>query len=292
MIAKANGKHNHMPVRIVKRPEYDAEGLALRDIFKGVLRSGNGGLYVHLTSPERPDGFATMMHNAAYDRLGLASRSIQLEAGSIKDALCWLQRHKVVSGASIDEPHKIEAVRLLKPDEISDSAKAIGAVDTIIRHNGVLHGYNYSYVSALRAIRKKFVISRNTKAIVIGASATGKAIAYGLRKRGVEVIGVSARVPPKLRGSEFDIVVCALTPKQWGLAAKISGQVTCRGIVVDASGFHRLNVFLDRARELGLQTVTNKELLLHQSMIQVEKFSGTVAPINSMRIKLADEIRN
>src|SRR5919108_3314645 len=81
------------------------------------------------------------MHNAAFTALGLPHR---YEAKEVKaeqlDAAVERIRREDVLGANVTIPHKEVVLRLV--DDVSDSARAIGAVNTIVRRGGKLSADN------------------------------------------------------------------------------------------------------------------------------------------------------
>ncbi len=138
-----------------------------------------------------------------------------------------------LSGSNITSPFK-EAV-LPHLDELSGEAKNIGAVNTIINHNGFLTGYNTDPFGVIGALSEKVAELNNKKCIVFGAGGAGKAATYGLINSGADVTLTNrtilkARDIAQRYGCEyldindavaninsFDIAVMALLPGIWPL---------------------------------------------------------------------------
>ncbi|CAN6469239.1 unnamed protein product [Victoria cruziana] len=85
-------------------------------------------------------------------------------------------------------------------DEVDPVAKAIGAVNAIIRRNGKLLGYNTDYIGAISAIEDA-LRAENVQGnvpggsplsgklfVVIGAGGAGKSLAYGAKEKGARVV--------------------------------------------------------------------------------------------------------
>src|ERR671934_1634187 len=81
------------------------------------------------------------MHNAAFAALGLPHRyeAHQVKAEQLDAAVERLRREDVL-GANVTIPHKEAVLRLV--DEVSDEARQVGAVNTVIRREGRLVGGN------------------------------------------------------------------------------------------------------------------------------------------------------
>src|SRR5438477_9191765 len=81
------------------------------------------------------------MHNAAFAKLGLPHRYEAKETADdqLAATLDRLRRDDVL-GANVTIPHKEAVLRLV--DEVTDEARRIGAVNTVIRREGRLIGDN------------------------------------------------------------------------------------------------------------------------------------------------------
>ena len=99
-------------------------------------------------------------------------------------------------GFSVTIPHKEDA--LLVCSEVDPVAKQIGAVNTLVRQpDGSLKGYNTDYAAAIEAIENAYEKKTGTPAakvlkgktvVVIGAGGAGRALAFGAKFKGANVI--------------------------------------------------------------------------------------------------------
>lgn len=125
------------------------------------------------------------MHTAAFAAAGLAgtyeARRVPAEqlAGAVGDL-----RAPGVLGANISLPHK-EAVPALL-DDLTDAARAIGAVNTIIRRGESLVGDNTDAPGMMAALRNAGAPSGGP-AVVLGAGGAARAAVYALQHAGHEV---------------------------------------------------------------------------------------------------------
>lgn len=108
------------------------------------------------------------MHNAAFNALGLNYCYLPLSVApaDIAEAVNGLVALGFV-GANVTIPHKQAVIAHL--DELSDEARAIGAVNTIVFANGRRTGYNTDGVGFLRAMTDRGLSVAGGHALVLGA---------------------------------------------------------------------------------------------------------------------------
>ena len=95
-------------------------------------------------------------------------------------------------------PYKETVIPFL--DEIDDAAKAIGAVNTVVKRDGRLYGYNTDFAGMSALLRKAGIALENKKVLILGSGGTSKtALAVAKAQRALEVLKVS-------RGSADDCI--------------------------------------------------------------------------------------
>lgn len=114
------------------------------------------------------------------------------EISSIKDFPTLLKNTAHLKGLNVTIPYKEQIIPYL--DELSDEAKAIGAVNTIkiLHNNGKPHliGHNtdcYGFKESLKPLLRNY----HQKALILGTGGAAKAVEYVLKQIGLEVIYVS-----------------------------------------------------------------------------------------------------
>lgn len=115
--------------------------------------------------------------NANYTNIELSSI---LDLTSIKE--------QDFSGFNVTVPYKEEIIPYL--DEVSDEAKAIGAVNVVKIENGKWVGYN-SDTFGFHQLIKPFLTNKHERALIFGTGGASKAIDYVLKQIGVDVIFIS-----------------------------------------------------------------------------------------------------
>jgi shikimate dehydrogenase len=89
-----------------------------------------------------------------------------------------------LKGLNVTNPYKESIIQFL--DELSIEAKEIGAVNCIKIVNGKTIGYNTDAYGFGQSI-KPFLDTTHDRALILGTGGASKAVAYALKKIGVEV---------------------------------------------------------------------------------------------------------
>ena len=126
------------------------------------------------------------IHNAAFEALGLPWRYalIPTAPDRLEQELANL-RSGGFRGANVTVPHKQSVIPYL--DEISEAARAIGAVNTIVAEDGRLKGYNTDADGFWRALREVGYEPAGKSALVLGAGGAARAVVYALARGGCRV---------------------------------------------------------------------------------------------------------
>lgn len=96
-----------------------------------------------------------------------------------------------LKGLNVTNPYKESIIPFL--DELSIEAKEIGAVNCINIANGKTIGYNTDAYGFGQSI-KPFLDTTHERALVLGTGGASKAVAYALKKIGVDVFFVTSSV--------------------------------------------------------------------------------------------------
>lgn len=118
------------------------------------------------------------IHNAAFEKLGLNYVYLAFKVEDLPGALKGLRSLGNLRGFSVTIPHKVAIIPLL--DEVEQTAKNIGAVNTIVIESGRLIGSNTDASGALRALTDTGTALRGEKVVMLGSGGAARAIAFAL----------------------------------------------------------------------------------------------------------------
>jgi shikimate dehydrogenase len=238
------------------------------------------------------------MHNAAYAALGLDAVYLVFDVvpAELASAVAGV-RALGVRQLSVSLPHKQTILALL--DEVDETARAIGAVNTVVRRGDALIGSNTDWQGAVRALEAETPLA-GKRAVVLGAGGTARAVVYGLRERGARV-RVLNRTVAKARalahelgadgagalaelGSEpCDVLV---NTTRVGLGEDASpveaSQLPRDAVVMDAVYEPERTRLLRDAEARGARAVSGKWMLIHQAVAQLEAWADAKAPLDVM----------
>ncbi len=140
--------------------------------------------------------FSEKYFTEKFDREQIANHEYFLSPlVQIEDFPKLLAANSNLAGINVTIPYKEKVIPFL--DEISEEAKAIGAVNTIKIEGGKLKGFNTdvygfekSLVDFLTQKEKKISVDN---ALILGTGGAAKAVVYILKKLGIEPILVSRK---------------------------------------------------------------------------------------------------
>lgn len=253
------------------------------------------------------------MHNAAFGALGLGWHYSLLPAppGEVGAVLSGL-KSRGFKGANVTVPHKQAVMPYL--DEISDTAQATGAVNTIAVRGGRLVGYNTDSGGFLAALREARFEPPGRRALVMGAGGGARAVVYALAGAGCTVaicnrtaqravqlahdmqeLGFPSPVTPvpgttsleDLDLASYDLLVNATSvgmwphegASPWPEALPLPSHWTVFDLVYNP----RETRLLAQAREGGAKLVGGLGMLFHQGALAFELWTGQSPPLDVMR---------
>ncbi|SNR63185.1 shikimate dehydrogenase family protein [Lutibacter flavus] len=138
--------------------------------------------------------FSRQYFTEKFEKLGLNTlKYLNFDIPEIEEfPFIYYHREEEFGGINVTIPYKEEVMQYL--DEIENDAKEIGAVNTIkFTDDHKLVGYNtdvYGFINSIKPLLK----NHHTKALILGTGGASKAIAFGLKKLGIEYKFVSRRL--------------------------------------------------------------------------------------------------
>jgi len=260
------------------------------------------------------------MQNAALEKSDLEMRYARFEIApdELQESVELLRGLDFI-GVNLTVPHKIAALALV--DEADETARQIGAVNTIKKDKGKLRGFNTDGKGFSRAIREEFSVDlRDLRVLVFGAGGAARAIALECAKENCERLVIANRDPQKanqmvesLRGFFAGPRVLGPVPRLQSIAAEEAAlrfQIANTDLVVNATPLglnhgdaapiparllapHLMvydtvyasgpTALISGAIEAGARTASGLSMLLHQGALAFEIWFDRAAPIEAMR---------
>ena len=238
------------------------------------------------------------MHNAAYRACGIRAVYHAFDVKPERLGLALEEaRRQGVKQLAVSIPHKEAVMDHL--DRVDETARSIGACNTVTLQDGALVGQNTDWTGALEALRRE-VEPEGREAVVLGAGGAARALVYGLLKAGSRV---SILNRTEARASELATQLGAqgsgtldelgdLQPEiiinttSVGLRSDVSpvsaGAIPASSVVMDAVYDPEKTRLLRDAEERGARPLSGKWMLIHQAAEQFSIWTGVEAPIQVM----------
>ena len=152
------------------------------------------------------------MHNFIYQKLGIdvEYKKWEISPNNLKSHIEKINNENFI-GANITVPFKEKIVPLL--DEIRNEAKFTGAVNTIVKNNNKLIGYNTDVYGIEQTLDIKLKNDVINNAVIFGAGGAAKAAFFVLLQRGLNNLTIVNRTKSNALKmiSKFNNVNCDQT---------------------------------------------------------------------------------
>ena len=261
------------------------------------------------------------MHNAALETLGFDVRYAKIECApeNLAEAVDCARRANFL-GLNLTIPHKFAALELCT--ELDDTARQLGAVNTLLIDGSRTAGFNTDGPGLVRAIREVFSFDlRDLRVMVLGAgggAGSAAALQCALEKCPRLVLvnrtenkahDIAQRAtqllhPDRLEGPEDPVTVIPLEE------SALREQLTRTDLVINATSLgmkrtdprlipaailtpdlmvydmiYRPSVtrLLEDAKSTGARTANGLSLLLHQGALSLEIWLNRPVPLDVMR---------
>lgn len=242
------------------------------------------------------------IHNAGYAARGLdwVYVAFPVLAGHATVALDGM-RSLGVAGLSVTMPHKVDAATAC--DELTPTARALGAINTVVNRDGSLLGDSTDGPGLVRALVDEGVEPRGTTVLVLGAGGAARAIVLALAEAGSDVTVAARRLeaasqaaslaPGSVRPIGFAdldsavrsaaVVVNATPLGMQGEGPPFTPEALAgRALVVDTVYHPAETPLLAAARAQGVRAANGLGMLVHQAAVAFELMTGERAPFDTM----------
>lgn len=249
---------------------------------------------------ENPTG---VMQEAAFRKAGLNWRYLTIEVApeNLAAAMGGVRAFGM-RGVNLTIPHKVAVIEHL--DELSDEARLIGAVNTVVARDGRLIGENTDGKGFLRGVRHDGGRDpKGMKIVVLGAGGASRAVTTELLLAGAAEVTVVNRTIERGRSMVDDLAAKTNGPlrfEPWQGTYRIPGDVellvnaTSIGLYPDVAACPDVDLsqaradllvadavfnppetrLLAMARERGLATLDGLSMLVYQGVIGFQLWTG------------------
>ena len=281
--------------------------------------TGHTGLLALIGSPVGHSG-SPAMYNYSFEKLGLdyVYVALDIKEHEVKDAIHAMKLFHM-KGGNVTMPDKVEAAKYM--DELSEAAKIIGAINTIVNDNGKLTGHITDGEGFVNNLKDHGIDIRDKKITVAGGGGAATAIQVQCALDGAREITIfnkkdafferTIQTGEKIKKAVPGIVVNVYDIDDVGKMTEeiqnsdIFANATIVGmkpmddqsVVKDLTAFHEDLVVADavynpvetkllkEAKEAGCITVGGKGMLLWQGVSAFKLFTGQDMPVEEVKEK-------
>ncbi|MDX6608909.1 MAG: shikimate dehydrogenase [Solirubrobacterales bacterium] len=240
------------------------------------------------------------MHNAALAELGLGEEwsyeAIEVAPDAFEQRVHAMPNEDF-AGANVTVPHKGAALSLA--DELSETAREIGAANTLVFADGEVRAENTDAEGFLRSLPGS---PTGKRTLVLGAGGAARAVVWALLREGAsvdvwnrtklrsqhlceELGGESVATPDQ---ATYELIVNTTAV---GLGGEdpfaelplIAEAFEASQTVVDMVYGGQPRALLRAADAAGATTVDGIEILVQQGALSLETWTGRPAPLDTMR---------
>lgn len=258
-----------------------------------------------------------MLQNTALQALEIDAVYLAFELGEdrLVQAIESIRTLEML-GANLSMPHKMAAVPMM--DELSEAAKLVGAINTIVNENGKLIGYTTDGTGFMRSLQDQEIDIIGKKMTIIGAGGAATAIIVQAALDGVQEIAVYNRkdeffekVQEKLDYIESN-TKCTIHLHDLAETDKLASDVKNSSLLVNATGVGmkpnleaspvadfsilredlpvydviytpRETRLLKEAKARGAKAMNGLGMLLYQGAAAFELWTGKEMPIEKVK---------
>lgn len=200
-------------------------------------------------------------------------------------------RHGKLSGLNVTKPYKEFVIPFL--DELSNSAKQIGAVNTIYLKNNKLIGDNTDYDGFIKLIEKNQIDVVNKKVVILGTGGAAKAVYEVLKKYTRNIFYVSRKKTDEctityndLNTINYDVIIQATPVGTYPNIedSMLSKEYVSGKVVIDLVYNPKVTKIMSMAKE----AYNGIDMLIYQAISSQEHWHSTtfyLSPENYEKIK-------
>ena len=269
----------------------------LKDIYRVNAERADFKIYGVIGNPvSKSMGY--LVHNRAFQEKGSPDIYVSFLVDNVEKFFNSFK--DFFSGLSVTMPAKEQIMPLL--GRVDETAKKIGAVNTVVKEGAEWVGYNTDCSGAISALEVCTSL-QGKNVLILGSGGTAKAIGYGVKEKGGNLTVTYNK--NKERGESLARELgCELVQARDAGTRSIDVLINCSpvgmspninespflardfkaGMVVFDSVYNPLETRLLReAKAAGCTVIPGYELFINQAAGQFELWTGQTAPIDTLR---------
>ena len=258
-----------------------------------------------------------VMHNTSFAHLGLdyVYLAFEIEASALEAAVAGL-RSLGAAGFNVTMPYKQAVIPLL--DELTQEARIIGAVNTVINNHGRLIGTNTDGKGYVDSLKGAGISIRGSRIVLLGAGGAAKSIGMQLALEGAAelIIANRSRQPAMALGEMIEkavpdcrveilpldqqALITACRPARVLINTSSIGMGVHEGksLITDASVFHpnlfvsdiiyapRRTKLMEMAETAGCDTANGVGMIIGQGALSFKLWTGHSMPTEPVKTTL------
>jgi len=246
-----------------------------------------------------------LIHNRAFQEIGSPDIYVSFLVKNV--AKFFNEFQEFFQGLSVTMPCKESIIPLM--DVVDETAKKIGAVNTVVKGDNGWTGTNTDCTGAIQALEKQ-VDLKDKNVLIIGSGGTAKAIGYGVVAKGARLtvtynrnkekgeklakeLGCGLASSRDIGDHDYDVLInCSpvgMSPQTD--QTPFSNRNLKPGMVVFDCVYNPPETrLLKEAKNAGCTVISGVELFINQAASQFEMWTWHKAPIQAMREVLMEKI--
>jgi len=258
-----------------------------------------------------------IMLNRAFAAAGINAvyTAFHVTPGALGDGVRGV-RALNVRGINVTIPHKVEVMQYL--DEIDETARVIGAVNTVVNRDGALVGYNTDGIGYVRSLKEETGAPiRGKRILMLGAGGASRGVGYALAKEQPAKLFIANRTEAKAADLAKELAAAADTESiAWETIDHIIGDMdfiinttpigmhpNTEAAPIDPAGIKPGTVvsdliynplktkLLEQAEQSGAVIHGGLGMFIYQGAYAFEYWTGMSAPVDAMRQAVLDAFK-
>ena len=259
------------------------------------------------------------MHNNAYKQLNMdyVYVAFHVQPEDI-EKLITSAKTLGICGLNVTIPHKTTIIPYL--DEIDETAKKIGAVNTIQFKDNKAKGYNTDGIGAIKSIQE-YTTLQDKNILILGAGGASKAISFSLINENINSLTIANRTKENAEQlienikkqtnftkiqyhtindvdeiiEDMDIIInttpIGMYPHHEVKPPIKTDNINKNHIVMDIIYNPLETQLLKQSKENGAQTINGTSMLINQGLVSFEIFTGEKATYKSFEEALLNQLK-